>query len=136
MTELTPSLSKSPPDRDLILATLRQLAPNLHQKYGVTRLGIFGSVARNEATPDSDIDIVLELTVPDLFTMVDIKADLEQVFQRSIDLIRYRPRMNSYLKRRIDRDAIYIWFLFTIHWTNIPETLIATLLLNRILPGI
>jgi hypothetical protein len=39
---------------------------------------------------------------------VDIKADLEQTFQRSIDLIRYRPRMNHYLKRRIDRDAIYI----------------------------
>ncbi len=97
-----------PPDRENILATLRQIAPHLHQKYGVTRLGIFGSVARNEATPTSDIDIVLELTVPDLFTMVDIKADLEQTFQRSIDLIRYRPRMNPYLKRRIDHDAIYI----------------------------
>lgn len=108
MTEPISTLPNSPPDRDRILATLRQLAPDLHQKYGVTRLGIFGSVARNEATPNSDIDIVLELTVPDLFTMVDIKADLEQIFQRSIDLIRYRPRMNPYLKRRIDRDAIYI----------------------------
>jgi hypothetical protein len=94
--------------RDQVLATLRQLAPDLHQKYGVTRLGIFGSVARNEATPNSDIDIVLELTVPDLFTMVDIKTDLEETFQRSIDLIRYRPRMNPYLKRRIDHDAIFI----------------------------
>jgi predicted nucleotidyltransferase len=94
-------------ERDRILETLRQFAPHLYQKYGVTRLGIFGSVARNEATPASDIDIVLELTEPDLFTMVDIKAELEQTFQRSIDLIRYRPRMNHYLKRRIDRDAIY-----------------------------
>lgn len=110
MTELTPSLPNIAPDRDRTLAILRQLAPDLHQKYGVTRLGIFGSVARNEATPDSDsdIDIVLELTVPDLFMMVDIKADLEQIFQCSIDLIRYRPRMNPYLKRRIDHDAIYI----------------------------
>lgn len=98
----------SPPDRDRALATLKQLAPGLHQKYGVTRIGIFGSVARNEATAESDIDIVLELTVPDLFTMVEIKADLEQIFQRSVDLIRYRSRMNPYLKRRIDRDAIYI----------------------------
>ena len=95
-------------DRDQVLATLRQLAPQLQQKYGVTRLGIFGSVARNEATPNSDIDIVLELTIPDLFTMVDIKTDLEETFQRSIDLIRYRPRMNPYLKRRIDHDAIFI----------------------------
>ncbi|WP_072620514.1 nucleotidyltransferase family protein [Spirulina major] len=97
-----------PPERDRILDTLRHFAPHLHEKYGVTRLGIFGSVARNEATATSDIDIVLELTEPDLFTMVDIKTDLEHRFQRSIDLIRYRPRMNHYLKRRIDRDAIYI----------------------------
>jgi predicted nucleotidyltransferase len=107
-THNTNSTPDNPLDREQILATLRQLAPTLQQQYGVTRLGIFGSVARNEATSKSDIDIVLELDIPDLFTMVEIKADLENIFQRSIDLIRYRQRMNPYLKCRIDHDAIYI----------------------------
>jgi predicted nucleotidyltransferase len=51
---------------------------------------------------------VLELAVPDLFTMVEIKEDLEEMFQRRIDVIRYRERMNPYLKRRIERDAVYV----------------------------
>lgn len=96
------------PERDRVLATLREVAPALRRKYGVTRLGLFGSVARDEATAESDIDIVLELEVPDLLAMANIKADLEAIFQRAIDLIRYRQRMNPYLKRRIDRDAIYV----------------------------
>jgi predicted nucleotidyltransferase len=112
MQPLSSGLTKCPmveiPRRDRVLAGLHQAAPLLAEKYGVMRLGVFGSVARDEATAASDIDIVLELAVPDLFTMVEIKEDLEEMFQRRIDVIRYRERMNPYLKRRIERDAIYV----------------------------
>ena len=39
------------------------------KKYGITKLGIFGSVARNEHTEDSDIDIVVEVKKPTLQLM-------------------------------------------------------------------
>jgi uncharacterized protein len=105
----TAIIADSPPlQRDHVLAMLRQAAPDLRCKYGVTRLGVFGSVARDEATAASDVDIVLELCVPDLFTMVEIKEDLEGLFSCSVDLVRYRDRMNPYLKDRIDREAVYV----------------------------
>jgi predicted nucleotidyltransferase len=108
MENVSKTKDLQPLQRDQVLARLREIAPQLHCEYGVTRLGVFGSVARDEATAFSDIDVVLELQTPDLFTMVEIKEDLEQVFQCSIDVVRYRERMNPYLKGRIDREAVYV----------------------------
>jgi predicted nucleotidyltransferase len=95
-------------DREYILAELRQLKPELNKLYGVSRLGLFGSFARDEAKAESDIDVVVEMDEPDLFTMVHIKETLEEDFQRPVDVIHYRPLMNRFLKSRIERDAIYV----------------------------
>jgi predicted nucleotidyltransferase len=76
-------------------------------KYGVTQLGIFGSVARGEATDASDIDIVVHMP-PDLFLMVHMKEELEQLLHTSVDLVRYQKHLNRLLKSRIDREAIYV----------------------------
>lgn len=69
---------------------------------------MFGSYARDEINEFSDIDIVVELSVPDIFTLVHIKSDLEGMFHKPVDIIRKRNKMNPYLKKRIDRDAIYV----------------------------
>ncbi|MFM7603351.1 MAG: nucleotidyltransferase family protein [Pseudanabaena sp.] len=48
-------------DREYILNELRDLKLELCDRYKVTKIGVFGSVARNEATEESDIDIVVEM---------------------------------------------------------------------------
>ena len=53
------------PDKNKILETLNDLQPLIRQKYGVTRIGIFGSVARGQSGHGSDVDIVVEMQ-PDL----------------------------------------------------------------------
>ena len=95
-------------NRESILAELRHLKPDLAQRFGVSRLALFGSFVRGEAKEESDIDIVIELDEPDLFTMVHIKETLEEDFQRPVDVIHYRPLMNKFLKSRIERDAVYV----------------------------
>lgn len=89
------------------LSSIRVLFPALKLKYGVKRIGIFGSCARNECGPDSDIDIVIEMEKPDLFNLVHIREDIKNTLHRNIDLVRYRHNMNPFLKNRIDRDARY-----------------------------
>lgn len=101
-------MKKAIPQRSAVLETLRQLKPLLNERYGVTKLGVFGSVARNEATEKSDVDVVMETDRPNLLLSVHIKEDLEEALKVSVDLIRYRERMNPYLKARIERDAIYV----------------------------
>ncbi|MBW7885032.1 MAG: nucleotidyltransferase family protein [Caldilineaceae bacterium] len=93
--------------RAAVLSALQAHKEELSEKYGVTRLGIFGSVARDQATDTSDVDIVVEMP-PDLFQMVHMKEDLEQLLGVSVDLIRLHKHLGALLKQRIDDEAIYI----------------------------
>lgn len=95
-------------NREYILNELRKITPLLSQKYGVTKLGIFGSVARDQADERSDVDIVFQIKNPNLFVTVHIKEELEHALNVPVDLIRYRATMNPYIKRRIDSEGIYV----------------------------
>lgn len=95
-------------DKDLALEKLRKHKKDFEKQYGVTRIGIFGSVARNEVNSDSDVDIVVEMKDPDLFYLVHIKETLENEFQRPVDIVRYRDNMNMFLKEHIHSEAIYV----------------------------
>lgn len=92
--------------KDDVLQELRRLKKDLEARYGVTRIGVFGSIARDEASTGSDVDVVVEMR-PNLFMRAALKAELESRFGRPVDVIRYRHGMNAHLKRRIDREAHY-----------------------------
>lgn len=77
-------------------------------RYGVTKLGVFGSVARDETTEASDVDVVVEMQNPDLFYMVHIKEELEEALQCPVDIVHYRKRMSDFLQKRINREAVYV----------------------------
>ena len=90
--------------RDKVLNILMKHKQELRDRYGVTRLGIFGSVARDEAAESSDVDVVVDME-PNLFARVRLKEDLESFLGTRVDLVRYWRRMNHYLKKRIDKEA-------------------------------
>ena len=77
-------------------------------KYGLIRIGIFGSVARKENTENSDIDIVVELDKPSLSLMYDLKESLKKLFGCEVDLVRFRDSLRPMLKNNILNDAIYV----------------------------
>lgn len=56
----------------------------------------------------SDIDVVVELETQDLFDLIGIKLDLEDQLSQQVDIISYREKMNEFLKRRIDNEAVYV----------------------------
>jgi predicted nucleotidyltransferase len=95
------------PDGSAIIAVISKFKSGLMVKYALSRIGIFGSVARREAGEESDIDIVVEME-PDLFKRAALKSELEELLHRSVDVVRYSKRMNPSLKQRIDRDALYV----------------------------
>ena len=94
--------------RDDALAILRRSKGGLEERYGITRMGLFGSVARDQSSEGSDIDVVVQMLNPNLFTLVHVKEELEEVFHEPVDVIHYRDRMNVFLKSRIDQEAIYV----------------------------
>lgn len=91
-----------------ILYLLSQYKPKAKSLYGITRIGVFGSVARGEQSDDSDVDICYEGKAPSLLTLDLIQSDLEHLFEAKVDMVRIRKNMNSLLKERIEKEAAYV----------------------------
>lgn len=77
------------------------------EQYGILTIGVFGSIARGEDKEDSDVDVVLRITEPDLFMLAGIKNDLGERLHRPVDIGTYRENMNPFLKKRIDKEVVY-----------------------------
>ncbi|MDE6807004.1 MAG: nucleotidyltransferase domain-containing protein [Prevotella sp.] len=77
-------------------------------KFGILKIGIFGSVARGENTESSDIDIVVEIKQPTLSLMYDLKTALKTVFGCEVDLVRFRETLRPFFKANILKDVIYV----------------------------
>jgi len=91
-----------------ILEYLKTYKASKKEQYAIKRLGIFGSYARNEANVDSDIDIVVDFEKSTMFGLVAIKEDIEAYFNKHVDIVQIRERMNGLLKERIQKDGIYV----------------------------
>jgi len=91
-----------------ILDLLRRYKPTAQKKYGLTRLGIFGSVARGEESDESDVDVCYEGKAPSLLSLDMIQTELEHLLDCKVDLVRIRENMNNLLRQRILRDGIYV----------------------------
>jgi len=95
-------------EKDEIIQALKNFIDLNRDRYEIIRLGVFGSAARDDMNEESDIDVVVELGKPDLFYLIGIKQDLEEKFRRPVDIVRYRDTMNGFLKKRIDKEAVYV----------------------------
>ena len=94
--------------REAVLAFLRDYKRDCADRYGIVELGVFGSVARDEAHGASDLDICVKTATPDPYALVHIKEDIQEHLGVPVDIIRVRPTMNQQLKQRIERDVIYV----------------------------
>jgi len=95
-------------DRLKILKMLENYKRTHAQRYGILSLGIFGSVARNQTAEFSDVDIFVQMATPDPFIVAHIKEELEAELHMSVDIVRYREKMNPFLKDRIDKEGVYV----------------------------
>jgi predicted nucleotidyltransferase len=95
-------------NREKIIKALVKFKTENKNKYHIKRLGVFGSSAKNCMNENSDIDIVVILKKQDLFELIGIKQDLEEILKYPVDIVSYRNTMNTFLKRRIDKEAVYV----------------------------
>jgi predicted nucleotidyltransferase len=94
--------------RDEALEILKQRQAEI-KAFGVKSLALFGSVARDEANPDSDVDLLVEFSVPvGLFQVVRLKEYLEEALGHSVDLVTpdaLREQIRSQVLREAMRAA-------------------------------
>ena len=78
------------------------------EEMGIERLGLFGSFARGDAGPESDIDIIISLAKPDLLLYSRIARQLETVFGRKIDLISSKSILPETFRTQLEKEVIYV----------------------------
>ena len=78
------------------------------KEYHIKKISIFGSIARDEHTRSSDIDIVVKFSKPNLFVQAGIMEDLKEKFKTDVDVVALTNSMNPKLLDRIKKEAIYV----------------------------
>ena len=89
-----------------ILDFLRKKKSFFKNKYDIDTIILFGSYARDEATPESDIDILLESKNKSFDSLFDMKELLEKEFKKKVDLF-YRNAVRTFIMRSIKEDFNY-----------------------------
>jgi uncharacterized protein len=93
--------------RDQAIAILKQYEQPL-KSFGVKSLAIFGSVARDEAHPESDIDILVEFSEPPTFNRyMDVKFYLEDSLGQSVDLVSHKM-LKPQIRQTVEKEAIHV----------------------------
>ena len=95
--------------KDEILTTLTQVKPYLQEKYGVEKIGLFGSYSRNKATPESDIDIYVELKENTFRKLAGLWNYLDELYgDIKVDLVNKHRHAKSEIFKCIQKETIYI----------------------------
>lgn len=88
--------------------TLAALKPALHERFGVSESGVFGSWVRGEQRPDSDIDLLVEFDRPvGLFEVMALEDYLQNVFGHKVD-IAVKRSLRQYVGQYILREVEYV----------------------------
>ena len=89
------------------LSILENHKSDFADRFGVERIGVFGSVARDEATENSDVDVIAQMP-PNFGSLIELQEELEKEFGTKVDLIRMHNNMRERFKNRILREAIFV----------------------------
>jgi len=90
------------------LALLREHEPELKRRFGVAKIGIFGSFIRGEERPESDVDVLVAFRREEetFDNYMDCKFYLEDLFRRKVDLV-MKGAIKKRLKPYILNEVVY-----------------------------
>lgn len=92
---------------DKILDIIKKEKPYLQKQFGLLSIGLFGSYARGEQSPDSDIDLLVEFSEPCFDVLAGLQIYLEERLGRHVEIIRKRKGMRASFLSRISQDIHY-----------------------------
>lgn len=95
---MTIAMTNSTNTAENILKVLNEKEEIIHQRFGVKTIGLFGSWVREQASPASDIDLLVEFDQPSFDKYMDLKFYLEDLLGKPVDLV-----LKTALKPRLQR---------------------------------
>ena len=101
---VTPRRRKSP-----VIKKMEAAAPAIRSRFGVARIGIFGSFARGEQTRKSDVDVLVDFTsgYATLKNFIALSDYLEGLFRRKVDLLTVEG-VDKYIRPAVESEVIWV----------------------------
>ena len=93
-------------NKEQIIEFLRENKKFLEEEFGVTKIALFGSYARDEQKKTSDIDLLIETNEYDFFNRCALREFLEKKFKKKVD-IGYFNSVRTFIMRSIKEDLTY-----------------------------
>ena len=94
----------------LTIKEIRTRIKPIMEKHGIKEVYLFGSYARGEAKPSSDVDIYCEDgDIRTLYNHVDFLEELENALGKKVDLILFGTDLHPFFKEQLDKDKLKIW---------------------------
>lgn len=91
---------------DAVIGDKRNEILKLAEKYGAYNIRVFGSVARGEARPDSDVDFLVDFrTGATMWDAVGLWRELTELMGREVDVIAEEPPDDSFMRSAL-KDAV------------------------------
>jgi len=98
------------PVRDLgeIAARIRANGRELKERFGILRVGVFGSFVHGEQTAASDVDLLVDMPEPGGFLFIQAAQHIEDLLGREVDFIEPRS-LHPRMRERVLKETIYVW---------------------------
>ena len=87
-----------------IIQKLKEIMPEIKQRYPLDSVAVFGSITRNDFSAKSDVDILIDFKSDDFLLFNELAEELEKILGKKIDLVTTRslkPRQIEYLKDKL-----------------------------------
>ena len=96
-------------ERDEVLTILKRESHDLKDRFGVTKIGLFGSIVRDEASDTSDIDLLIELDTESVTyaKYLDLEAYLQSLFPRNVEIVT-TDGISPYILPYISREVVWV----------------------------
>ena len=91
-----------------ILTILGHTKPELERRFGVRRIGLYGSYAHGTQTEISDIDLIVELKETKFNGLARLYIYMEQTLGRKVDIRRLSKKIDTPFMRRIEGEALFV----------------------------
>jgi len=101
---MTIAMTNSTNTAENILKVLNEKREIIHQRFGVKTIGLFGSWVREQASPASDIDLLVEFDQLSFDKYMDLKFYLEDLLENPVDLVlktALKPRLQSLILNEV-----------------------------------
>ena len=95
-------------NREQVVGLLEQRVTEIRRRFDVTELALFGSAARDQLRPESDIDVLVHFRLPATFTQyMGLKFYLEELLGRSVDLVTAKGLRKEF-RQHIERESLVV----------------------------